>query len=251
VAVRPLRPTGWWLVARADDADLVAHGGVDPERLDAARRAARWLHDRVGGPLPCDAPDEVPVSDGNGPGADASWFVAPAGWPADAPENQVQGRALVEALGEALRRLHRLEPTADLPIRPNDALLDEAAERVRLGVVDPGAVDPNLARTDPVRLLDEARRLSGLVALRRPVTPVVTHGACRPGAVWLEHRTPRGFIDAGGLALADPYRDLAAMVRGLALAFGAEAVPGFFAGYGLDAPDPIRLELHALLDTLA
>ena len=53
-----------------------------------------------------------------------------------------------------------------------------------------------------------------------------------------------------GIAVTDPYRDLATMTRDLAAALGPEALAPFFDAYGEPAPDVVRLEFHALLDEL-
>jgi len=215
---------------------------------EAEAVASSWLAARGLGPQPAEPPESI--DDGATALADALWFTAPSGWAGDAPQNQVQGAALLTGLGRAVRRLHDLEPDASLARCTIEDLLEEATRRVRDEQVDPAAFAPARRHLPPASVLEGVRALASIVAGRRPVAPVVTHGACRFGAVWLDGAEPTGFIANARLAVADPYRDLGAMARSLATTFGPEALPGFFAAYGVVDPDPIRLEFHALLDEL-
>ncbi len=270
--IRPLSVTRWWQVDPVGGPALLAlvpapTPGPGPDvALDAEVAALSWLAQRDLGPRPVEPPSQsvlatlpaLPAVDGLAPSTAAGthwydrtrWYRRLSGWPADGPENQVQGAGLLEGLGRALRRLHDLPVDASLPVVGLAELLDDAAVRVAAGAVDPEQFAPARRRLEPQRLLDQLRALEPVLERRRPVKAVVTHGSCRLGAVWLERTEPTGFIGAARLAVADPYRDLGAMARSLAAVFGAEGLPGFFSAYGLTDPDPIRLEFHALLDEL-
>ncbi len=263
-ALRPLRVPGWWQVDPVHGPALLAFvadpGGGLEGASDAEVAGLAWLAERGLGPRPAAAPALAVFPPVDGAGSEsvadahwlgrARWYGRPPGWPADGPENRVQGAGLLEGLGCALRRLHDLPVDASLPVVDLGELLVDAAERVAAGVVDREQFAPARRRLEPQRLLDQLHALVPVLERRRPVEPVVTHGACRLGAVWLERTEPTGFIGVARLAVGDPYRDLGAMARSLAAVFGAEALPGFFAAYGLPEPDPIRLEFHALLDEL-
>lgn len=186
------------------------------------------------------------------------WFEAPPGCPGDWPELRTQPGAVVEAIGNALARLHSLPPVsgASSPrlrvLEPAD-LVALAAERVRQGLVDPANFERARASLGPERLLVQAERLLPLLAERaerRPVHVVPTHGAARPEAFWLHQDRVQVLLGVAGLALAEPYRDLAAISRWLVSNVSAEALPAFFTAYGLPDPDPVRLEFHVLLDEL-
>lgn len=247
---------GWWLLDDGAAATLVAFASVDDHRRQAELAAQRWLASHGLGLLPC--PDDPPLdpaaraqlSAALGGDVTTAWFEAPAGWPADAPENQVQGTTLLDGLGRALRTLHALTPPEHVHAVDTAALVRRAAERVDAGAVDPARFDRSRQGLDPRRLLQQLEQWQPLLLDRRPVPPTLTHGALRLGAVWVERGRPTALLGAAGLAVSDPYRDLAAMARSLAALFGPEALPGFFAAYGLSDPDPIRLEFHALLDEL-
>ncbi len=186
------------------------------------------------------------------------WFDAPPGCPADWAEIRVQPGAVVEALGHALARLHALPAAgasapSDLTVLDPAELVGQAAERVRRGLVDPTNFEQARSSLAPGRLLDQADALLPLLskrAERTPVRLVPTHGAARPGAFWLDQGQLRALLGVSGLALSDPYRDLAAASRWLVSNVSGEALPAFFSAYGLPDPDPIRLEFHVLLDEL-
>ncbi len=256
---RPLGVRGWWQVNPASGPAVLALVDESSEDqlapADAQVTALGWLAERGLGPRPCAAPAlgaTAPPTPGPGPAAwaQARWYSRLAGWPADGPENQIQGSGLLEGLGRAVRRLHDLPADASVPMVQLEDLLSEVGARVAAGVVDRENFAPARRRVEPQRLVDQLHALLPILERRRPVEPVLTHGGCQLGAVWLERTEPTGFIGVQRLAVADPYRDLGAMARSLAGFFGAEALPGFFAAYGLSAPDPIRLEFYALLDEL-
>lgn len=162
----------------------------------------------------------------------------------------MQGGVLLDGLARALRRLHDLAPDAALPIVTNDDLVARARRRVAGDEIDPATFDRSRRRLAPAAVLEQVERLAPLVAGRRSVADTVVHGACRLEVVWLRGDRPAGFLDAAGLSVGDPYRDLAAITRSLAGRYGPEGLPRFLAAYGLPDPDPVRLEFHALLDEL-
>ena len=223
----------------------------DPAQLTAERERQHWLDLRLGGLRPRTVP-AAPLLPATEPWTDRTvlWLDAPDGWPADAPENQMQGGTLLDGLAGALRLLHGVGIDPLLPAVTNDDLVDAARRRVAAGTVDTTRFDRSRRHVAPSVILEQVERLAAIVARRRPVADTVVHGACRLEAVWLHGDRAAGFLDAAGLAVGDPYRDLAGLARSLAGRFGPEGLPRFFAGYGLTDPDPVRLEFHALLDEL-
>ena len=205
-----------------------------------------WLGLRLPGLYGCPPPGPVDSGDGGDP----AWFLMPKGWPANAPENQVQAGVTVAGLGRALARLHAVQPTRQVVHLDAPGLVEAAGQRIEAGLVDAANFDRARRHLAPQVLLDQLWALVPLLRRRRPVTATLTHGRAQPGALWLERGELTAVIGVAGLAVADPYRDLGAMARHLASSYGPEALPGFFAAYGLEQPDPIRVEFHALLDEL-
>lgn len=205
----------------------------------------------LGAHLPMPAGIAAPASGDELVGA--HWFEAPPGYAAAAPQNHVDVLATLTGLGRALRRLHDVPPPGALPRFDAAALVARAAAAVRAGRVDPANLDPSRATIDPARIVEQLESLLPMLDRRartRPVAPALTHGAARLDTIWLDRGEPRGFLDVAGIAVTDPYRDLATMTRDLAAALGPEALAPFFDAYGEPAPDVVRLEFHALLDEL-
>ena len=246
---------GWWLDPAPGHGAGLAFRGLDPTHHEAELQALTWLGLRLPGLYGCPPPGSA--SDGSdddhcgaGGGAGPAWFLTPRGWPADAPENQIQARATVAGLGRALARLHAVPPIGEVAHLDATGLVEAAGQRIEAGLVDPANFDRARRHLAPQVLLDQLWALVPLLHQRRPVAATVTHGRARPGTLWLERGELTAVIGVAGLAVADPYRDLGAMARHLASSYGPEALPGFFAAYGLEQPDPIRVEFHALLDEL-
>lgn len=248
----PRRPLGragrWWATEHAGRPLLVL---VEPD-VELRERELRGVA-LLAGALPMPVAVPAPVVAAETVAADTRWFEAPAGFPAAAPQNHVDVLATLTGLGRALRRLHAV-PVPDGLARLGAAqLVGRAAAAVRAGRVERANLDPSRAGMDPIRIVEQLEALLPLLerrAARRPVAPVLTHGAARLDTIWLDRGEPSAVLDVAGLALADPYRDLAVMTRDLAAALGPEALAPFFDAYGEPAPDVIRLEFHALLDEL-
>lgn len=187
----------------------------------SASPTEQWLGGRCGAPRP--HPER--------PGT----VVLPGGLPADDPAVRSRVEEVTAALAETIRAVHAL---------------DVAGCPVHLSTAD------RLARADgPTALLDHVSRLAELVERRTAVAAVVTIGAARLDTVTVDvddtGRLGRcGLVTVDGVAVADPYRDLAAAARSLAATYGPETLPRFFELVGHPEPDPIRLELHAALDEL-
>lgn len=144
-------------------------------------------------------------------------------------------------MGETLRRLHAL-PVADCPFDSRlETMLTWARRLVADGLVDTEDFDDdNLGRT-PESVLAQ------LIAERPAVEDlVVVHGDYTPSNVLVGGI----LIDIGRLGVADRYKDVALAVRDLGDDFGPGEVEAFRTAYGLDDPDPVRLEYYRLLDEL-
>ncbi|AWI59060.1 APH(3') family aminoglycoside O-phosphotransferase [Sinorhizobium fredii] len=149
----------------------------------------------------------------------------------------------IAVLAEALRRLHRLDPTRC----PFDHRLDSriAAAKARL---DAGLVDET--DFDEERLGRTATTLFGEIQARRPKGErlVVTHGdACLPNIIAREDGFA-GFIDCSRIGVADVHQDIALACRSIAYNLGQDWVRPFLELYGLPNPDPEKLIYYCLLD---
>ena len=156
-----------------------------------------------------------------------------------APERTVMRYA------EALRLIHAV-PAAGCPIdRRLDRVLADAADRVRLGLVDIDDFEPSHLGVTPEQLLAELRRT-------RPVREelVFTHGDyCMPNLL-LKDGAVGGIIDWSSGGIADRYQDIALAVRSLAHNGLRDWVPLFLSTYGIDEPDDARIRYYIMLDEL-
>ena len=204
-----------------------------------------WAHGR----LPLATPEVVARADDD---EGRSWLVTGAleGVPSHDPGWRTTALpAMVEALGDGLRRLHDADPTT-CPFRLSvDDLLASAEQRVAAGGVDPATMSsPSYQRRSAEELLDHLRAT-------RPEEPsadlVVAHGdAVMPNLLIGADVTVSGMVDLGRLGVSDRHRDLALAVRSLSQNVGPELGWRFFDGYGMAYPDPLRMEWYALADDM-
>lgn len=183
------------------------------EALDLAaeagrsRWAARWL--------------PVPHVLEHGTGPDGAWLVSRAlpGTTAVAPGWRARPEVAVPALGRALRRFHDTLPVADCPFDWS------VPYRLARAVGDTS----QLGDPPPVERL------------------VVCHGdACNPNFLLDEQGVCSGFVDLGGLGVADRWADLAAATMSLVWNYGEGHELAFLAAYGV-APDPGRTSYYRAL----
>lgn len=208
-----------------------------------AAEAARlgWLAGR--GPTPS-LVDHV-VSGGVG------WLVTTVldGSPATAGEHHFDVVTTALAVGRALRRFHDDVPVTGCPFaRPATARIEAAEANAGAGTIDPERMDTAYRRVPVERLLDELRR-------QPPDEPeadlVVTHGAPTLSHLLLGAAGEPGWVSPGRLGVADRHSDLATAARDLARVVGPAALPPFYDGYGIDAPDPGRIDWYVLADQLS
>ena len=92
------------------------------------------------------------------------------------------------------------------------------------------------------RLCLELRHLS-----KHRCHDVFTHGSFGLRCTLLDQTGVSGVLDWGLAGVADRYVDLASAVRSIASGLGPELIPTFFQAYGLERPDPRKLDFYALL----
>jgi aminoglycoside phosphotransferase len=213
--------------------------------LSAEAERLAWAHGR----LPIPTPEVVERADD---GEGRSWLVTIAieGVPAHDPMwRSTALPAMVEALGDGLRRLHEAD-VASCPFHLGvDDLLASAERRVAAGGVDPTTMaSPSYQRRTAWELLDHLRAT-------QPEEPaadlVVAHGdAVLPNLLLGPDVTVVGTVDLGRLGVSDRHRDLALVARSLNQNVGPELGWRLFDGYGLAYPDPLRMEWYALVDDM-
>lgn len=124
----------------------------------------------------------------------------------------------VPELGRALRRFHDSVPVPGCPFDWS------VVTRVEHYGLDPVFLD----RTPPLDL-------------------VVCHGdACNPNFLLDDGGRCTGYVDLGGLGVADRWADLAAALMSLGWNYGPGWEPVFLSGYGVD-PDPVKQSFYSAL----
>ncbi|MGC4941594.1 phosphotransferase [Kribbella sp. DT2] len=246
-----LLPAGEWAPAGSGESDAEvfrrsdgtayakcapAHGIVD---LRGERDRVKWLSST--GIPSAEVLDWVAGPDG----ACLVTTAVPGVAAADLPPEKRQ-KAL-SPLAAAFRALHEV---ADCPFtRPLGEVVDQAADVVRRGAVNPDFLNDAWRKLRPETLLERIKAEQPYA--EQVAELVVCHGdACLPN-VLLDPETLEvtGFIDLGRLGLADRYADLALTTAQLLDEWDLPA-DEFLRGYGLEEPDRRRLDFYLLLDPL-
>jgi len=227
--VRGLLRANAWLV-RGRDRDILVDCG--PARM-------RWA---VAAGLP------VPAVVATCRSGRADWLLTDGlpGRDATVSDLRAEPERLVPLLASGLRRFHQT-PAGDCPFRfgPDEAM-DDAARRVRAGLVKPEDMHPEHAHLNPVAALAEAARLR---PARKPDL-VLCHGDyCLPN-VLIEAGRVSGFVDLGELAVADRWSDLAVATWSVTWNLGPGWEELFLASYGVSA-DPQAIAFYRLIYDLA
>ena len=166
----------------------------------------------------------------------------PPGTRASTSEHVMRAQRTVEYLAQALRFVHEI-PIDNCPFSARLELrLRSIKRRITIDQYDPGTFTPPYNRYPISRLfeiLQESRPTEG--------DDVFTHGSFGLDAALLDQTGVSGVVDWGQAGVADRYVDLAAAVRSIARTLGPEQIPLFFRCYGLEHPDPLKLDFYALL----
>ncbi|MFN8053504.1 MAG: phosphotransferase [Acidimicrobiales bacterium] len=172
------------------------------------------------------------------------------GTPADSPTALMRPDDLVAALARFLQRVHGSAPAGDAEPVTASATLATARARVADGAVDASSFDEPYRSQSSERLLTIASDLADLVEGRGEIAAVTVHGSLRLGDLLLDGGEVTGWAVPAVALVGDPYVDLAFLARDLAGAVGPAAVPALFDAYGLDRPDPLRIEFWVTVGQL-
>lgn len=166
----------------------------------------------------------------------------PPGTRASTAEHVTRAQRTVEYLAQALRFVHEI-PIENCPFSSRLELrLRSIKRRMNIDHYDAASFTPPYNRYPVARLyeiLQEARPAED--------DEVFTHGSFGLDAALLDQTGVSGVVDWGLAGVADRYVDLAAAVRSIAGTLGPEQIPLFFRCYGLEHPDPRKLDFYALL----
>ncbi|MDH7796956.1 MULTISPECIES: APH(3')-II family aminoglycoside O-phosphotransferase [unclassified Beijerinckia] len=149
---------------------------------------------------------------------------------------------IVTIAADALRDLHRLDPSPCPFDQRLDSRIAAAEARMRAGLVDESDFDDE-------RLGQPAHAVFADLLRRRPAQEdlVVTHGdACLPNLMADGERFS-GFVDCARLGVADRHQDLALASWSIRYNLGQAWIAPFLQRYGLRA-DPELLDFYRLLD---
>jgi aminoglycoside 3'-phosphotransferase-2 len=146
-------------------------------------------------------------------------------------------------LAQSLRRLHAL-PIDECPFRESIAeQLQRAKTNIEKGEIREDLLEPE----------NQGRDLWELYAELEAMQPsaedwVVAHGDSYPMNIIANPETHElvGFIDVGGLAVADRYSDFAPVANAIDWHLGKEGIRRFFELYGID-PNWEKLKFYQLL----
>lgn len=203
---------------------------------DHAQLHRRFL-DALVGPAPFAVPTVV--------GGDGSWLVteAPAGLPADRPDRHPEPGNLARLIGEGLAALHALPVSllgVEAEIDPWAPIVERCRRSVDGGLIDAAALPAPYNRYEPERLL-EMLVDGGAVAGRPADVPTLCHGAPSAARFLVDGERFVGFDAIDSALAADRHLDVAVAHLSVANVLGAEAVYGFYEGYGTD-PDLASLD---------
>lgn len=170
------------------------------------------------------------------------------GVPADSPAARVRPDDLVVALARFLRDLHRSEPAPAAGSATPTDYVARARREVEAGLVDRERFDPPYRPHEPARLVAIAADLAGRLGDDEPGAPV--HGSLSLADLRLVDGAVVGWAVPEGPLVGDRYVDLSFLARDLATTIGPAAVPALFDAYGLDRPDPVRIEFWVTIRQL-
>ncbi len=225
--------------------DLFLKHGQGPAADDVTDEMVRlqWLRSRL--PVPkvvhfLRSQDQ----EGRTSGGDEAWLLTTALPGRSAYQELQDGRPVVDALADFLRRLHDLDPDTCPFVTDHPFRLRQARANIEAGLVDTDDFDDERQGWSAEQVWQELLTRLPIAAER-----VVTHGDFSLDNLLLQDGVVTGVLDVGRLGLADRYQDLGIAWNALG-EFGPQLRTRFLERYGITEPDARRLSFHVLLDEL-
>ena len=167
------------------------------------------------------------------------------------PEYRFDAERTIGSLASSLASVHRcpVQP-ATLVAEPDlllttDHLVELALKSAEADHANPGEVSAPYRHMSRVRLTqilqDGAKSIE-----QKSAHPVLLQGAPRLSNLRFSGQDLIGFEDWTQAAIGDSYFDLAIAARDLLNTFGPQPIQAFFGEYGLQHPDPVRLDWYLL-----
>lgn len=151
---------------------------------------------------------------------------------------------IVQILATALKSMHTIDPALCPFDHRLDFRIEDACARVEANAVNEEDFDEDRKGCTAENLLEELYRLKP--SDKEDI--VVTHGdACLPNFM-ANNGSFNGFIDCGGLGLADRHQDLALACSSIHSNLGKEWIAAFLTTYSGPAIDETKMAYYRLLD---
>lgn len=160
------------------------------------------------------------------------------------PEYRLDAERTISRLATTLARIHdvAVEPAA---LRTDSTVTLGPDDLIRLAGESTGEVGPAYRHMPRERLLQVLGDGASAIAIA-PDDLVLVHGSPTLANLRFDGPVAIGFADWSGAALGDRYLDLAIAARDVAAVFGPAPIQAFFGEYGLEHPDPVRLDWYLL-----
>ena len=234
-----IAPLATWRLSRGSEVRFVklALKGWEPA-LEEEFKRIRWASDHL----------VVPAVHDMGTTADMEWMVTdglPGRSVAELSNGDDDPATVIRMFALALRRLHE-SPADGCPFDDRlDVALERARSRLARNAVNPA--DFNEAFHD----LSAGEAIARLEAERPPAEDVVLcHGDyCCPNLL-IDHGVVSGYLDLGGLGLADRWSDVAVGAWSVTWNFGEGWEKVFLDAYGIERDDA-RMWYYRLLYEVA
>lgn len=233
---------GQWRATAPDGSPVKVVAATDDAALQAEADRLTWLGGRGGAPRlwGCGTGGAVPAV------LVTEWL---DGVDLGAPEMRVDIERTVRELAAGLARLHAVAVEGCPFVEDRHLLAARCRARVDSGAVSAADLSPAYARVGTERL---ARAVTDAAA--ELVEPAEDRVFCH-GRPTLAHAIARqgrmvGFTGWGAASVSDRYRDLAVAAADVAT-LSPVLVPLLFEAYGLERPDPQRLDFYVMVAQLS
>ena len=171
---------------------------------------------------------------------------------ADSPAAVMRPDDLLAALVRFLQAVHAEAPESGAGPATPEAFVEHARQRLEARLIAPEGFDPPYRTQAPERLLGIAAGLAEQLADRpqSDLAAVQVHGSLSLGDLRLSDGAVVGWTPPVTALAGDGYVDLSFLARDLSTTIGPMAVPALFDMYGIDRPDPVRIEFWVTLRQL-